>query len=266
MPATRRSVGVLSAVSVVALTAGLCAPAALADDGSGGPPVFFMTWDASGDSLDPFSYDPGQYGVPQFGTFILGGPAGPRERTGWRYQGVLNGESWGLEWDCVVNADPFVDATINVVNNSLSTQTFWVYMPLTISPPIGPATVMDGSVSAVVSDQNADGATLGTTATDPVYRAYIDPAFAQDPSAVVQTLWNPGYSLSAGSFSSNNDTNGFSNVLGPAANNQIAILLRFTLSPGDSASVTGIFEVQIPGPAGVVLLAGGMLIGRRRRR
>ena len=47
----------------------------------------------------------------------------------------------------------------------------------------------------------------------------------------------------------------------------IGILLDFDLTSGDSASFTAIFEVLIPAPAGLPLLAVlGLVAGRRRRR
>jgi hypothetical protein len=230
-----------------------------------------MTWDASGDQLDPFTYNPSEYGsiATTFGTWTLGGDpsgiGGPlRERTGWRYRGGLTNTAWNLTWDCVTNPDPYVDATINVTNTSSSTQTFWVYMPLLIAPPIPGGTLMDGWVSAVVSDQDFSGsALLSATATDPIYQGYIDTVALGNA-----TMWSPGYSLLAPPFGAANDNNSFLNLLGPAANTEIALRLMFQLSPGDSASVTGTFEIRpIPGPAGLSLLAiVGAVATRRRRR
>ena len=268
MPANWRNVNRFNAAGAVAVAAsGLFAVSASADNsGAGGPPIFLMTWEASNDAQGALEYNPFTLGSANFGTHILGGGAngegGPlRERIGWRTQGEMVDTQWTMSWDCVVNEDPFVDATINVTNNSLTTQTFWVYMPLNIAPSIPGSTRMDGFVSGVVSDQNFDGAMMGATAIDPVYQAYIDNANAA-------SMWNPGYALGAGPFNSSNDNLSFANQLGPGALNQIALRLRFDLSPGESASVTGPFEVQaVPGPAGFAVFAGlGALgFGRRRR-
>ena len=270
MPAIWRSVDRVHAASFFAITAiGLIAPIANADnDGSSGPPGFLMTWDASGDSLDPYQYDPSEYGSMQFGTWTLPGGTGwdpdaqSHVRTGWRYQGELNSTEWHMSWDCVANADPFVDATINVTNSSNSTQTFWIYMPLLINPAIVGPTTMAGSVSAAVSDQNFDGATLAATAVEPVFQGFVDTL--PQPNA---TIWNPGYSLSAPSFGAANDSSSFNNALGPPALTEIAVKLKFTLSAGDSASVTGTFDIQaVPGPAGLSAFAIFAAFGGRRRR
>lgn len=273
MPANWRNVDRCRAASfAVAAVFGLVASSAFADvGGTGNPPVFMMTWDASGDQLDPFTYNPSDWAhMPtEYGTWTLGGgPNGQggalREQTGWRYRGGLTNALWNLTWDCVANEDPFVDATINVTNTSNSTQVFWVLMPLNIVPSLPLGTIMDGDVSAVISDQNFSGAGLLSTAgADPIFQGYIDGAAV--PNA---TLWNAGYSLAAPPFGAANDMDNFDGLIGPAAINQIGIRLRFELSAGDSASVTGIFNVnQIPAPAGLSLLAVfGAVASRRRRR
>lgn len=266
MPANWRSVNRFIATGAIALTAfGVLVPAAMADNSGGNPPTFIMQWDASNDSLSPNTYNPALFGTLDFGTWVLGSndPSQPggylRERTGWRYQGGLENSAWNMSWDCVVNEDPFVDATINVTNTSAVVQTFWVYMPLAINPAIPGATNMSGSVSAVLSSNTFGGATLANNGVIPIYQGYID-------GNVVATMWN-NYSLNAPAFGSANDNSQFGVVAGPGANNEIALRLQFTLSPGDSASVTGIFEIQaIPAPAGLAVLTLAGLFGTRRRR
>jgi hypothetical protein len=166
-----------------------------------------------------------------------------------------------------VNQDPFVDATINVTNNSINTETFWIYMPLNIVPT-GPNALMSGSVAAALSSQSLDTpAQLATNGVDPIYQAYANPLFPQDPGAVERTLLNVGYTLNAAPGNSASDSDAFTNEAGPAVIiTDIAILLRFTLTAGDSASVTGIFEVLVPGPGGLAAFALVGVLGSRRRR
>lgn len=270
MPAmlkTRFQTGRLLVVSVAAL--GLCGYA-FGDIGGEGPaPVVNMHWDATGDAAGPVPYNPNDFATTptMFGTWNLGGtqsnPGPVRTQTGWRYRGGTAGidNAWTLAWDCVVNPDPFVDLTINVTNNTAFTQTYDMLMPLGIVPT-GPLTIMDGSVSAGLSSNSFFApAMLAATATDPVYQAYID-------GGLVKTLWNPGYTLNAAPLASAGDTNLFGPQGGPNALLTIGIRLKFTLSAGDSASVTGIFNIiPIPGPAGLSVFAiFGLMAGGRRRR
>jgi len=288
MPAIWRSFDRHHAAVVLAVASvGILAPASLADNTPPPPgtpaPAFMMTWDADQDNIpSPFTYDANEFAntATQWGTWNLGGTVGaggyvvdgaPRSRTGWRYRGdLVNQGSWSFSWDCVINEDPFVDTTINIQNNSNVTQTFWVYMPLNIAPPIVTNTLMSGSVSAVVSDGNpldGPGASLASNGVDSVYTAFIDPVVPQSPAAIARTQWNPGFSLNAVQFGSNSANASFANEIGPQALTSIALRLRITLSAGDSASVTGLFDIQpVPGPAGLSVLAlFGLATGRRRR-
>lgn len=269
MLANWRNVAQYSAASVIALTAMSWTSSAMADDVPGQEPNFIMIWEASADATSPLSYNPFELGTSLWGTHELGssdpnvGGGHHRFATGWRTTGGIENNLWSMTWDCVVNEDPFVDATINVTNTSDSVQTFWVHMPLNIFPPILGGTNMSGSVSAVVQASTFGGATLSANGLNPVYQAYID---GNEMLGAAQ-MWTSGYSLNAGPFGVANDSSSFMNLLGPDANVDIALTLRFDLSPGDSASITGIFQVEpIPAPAGLALLGLAGLVGSRRRR
>lgn len=250
-------------LAVTAAALGLVTMAKADTSGTGPAPTIQMTWDASGDTVNPFTYNPNDFATTStsFGQWTLTNQANGdvRTETGWRYRGGFVGSTYSLNWDCVINQDPFVDSTINVTNNSAATQTFWVYMPLNIVPT-GPGVVMDGSVSASLSSQSFfNPAMLAATGAESVYQAYIN-------GGIVKTLWNPGYSLVAAPLASAGDTTSFSGQNNPSLANQIAIQLKFTLSPGDSASVTGIFNIAVPGPAGLTAFAVFGLFGTGRRR
>ena len=266
MPVIWRNSLRYSAATVALGLSGLCSQASLADSTPTNPPNFMMFFDASNDNVsfpdgaesDPaYQYNPADYGTVHWNS----------TSEGWQYIGQRvgsdsNGDpAWTLDWDCTVNEDPFVDAQINVTNNSAVTQTFWVYMPLPINPPVGPFSQMNGSVSAALSSQGFTDATLAAQTGDSVYAAFID-------GNPVQTMWTDPYTLTALAGQSAGDSNNFSNQIGPGANAEIAIRLRFTLSAGDSATVQGIFDIQpIPAPAALPLVAAfGLLVGGRRRR
>jgi hypothetical protein len=99
-----------------------------------------------------------------------------------------------------------------------------------------------------VTNTASASATLSDDGLVSVYQAYID-------GGVVQTLLDPAYTLSCGTpFCSNSDNDGFVSVLGPGATTSIAIRLRFTLSPGDSASGTSVFNIDaVPEPVTAVM-------------
>src|SRR5690606_12806773 len=104
----------------------------------------------------------------------------------------------------------------------------------------------------------------GMYAGDPIYSAFID-------GAQQHSLMDAAYSLTASPFSSNSDTETFGMpmpLVGPDAINEIAVWLKFELSPGDTATVVGSFYVvPIPAPASLPLLAAmGLFAGARRRR
>lgn len=217
-------------------------------------PAFTMTWDATGDLLPSNTYDPAS-----FGSVTNNGDGS------FNYNGSLLGpdNAWSLTWDCDVDADPFVIANIVVTNNTAATQTFSLLMNLPISPAL-PNTIMSGSVSGTVTD-NTFGAGLATVAApvnDSIYTALIN-------NIGVMSLLNGTSVTVGGNFQSAPvGPEAFANTPGPglADGDLIGIELIFTLTAGDSASFTSIFEVVVPAPAALPLLMVVGLAGSRRRR
>jgi hypothetical protein len=171
-----------------------------------------------------------------------------------------------LTWNLSTDPDPFVTNIITVQNNTAFTQTYVLLVTLPIAPA-GPSTLIGGSIQGGLTS-DASAGTLSSSGTTAIYTAYID-------GVAVATLFDAPTSTSSGAFlSSSLGTADFGTPIpsaaGPAATTDIAIQLKFTLTPGDLASFTSIFVVEpIPEPTTIGLvslgLAGLALAGRRRR-
>jgi hypothetical protein len=219
-------------------------------------PDFTMTWWASGDGQDPETFDPADFGnVINHGDGLF------------EYLGGRSHDLWTLDWDALVDPDPFIDGQIVVTNNDSEFQTFFLLMTLNGITPVEEPSVMNGEVAATVTNNQLTGdATFRALEDDAIYSAYVDLVDIESDTPV-KTLWEYDYDLVAtGGLASESDDLAFGPEAGPAANDNIAILLRFELSPGDSASVSGVFNI-VPAPAALPALAVfGLLGGSRRRR
>ena len=167
-----------------------------------------------------------------------------------------------LQWD----ADPFVLNNILVTNTTDSTQTFsaFVGLPTTFPAP----NFISGNVSTSVIDGGRAGGTVAAIAGDSLYAAQID-------GATVATLQDFPFSLIAPGGGSNTASASFGPLLnGVPVTNYIGIQLRFSLTPGDSASFLSRFDVveSVPDPGSSVALVAialpfvvAMMRSRRRK-
>jgi hypothetical protein len=156
--------------------------------------------------------------------------------------------------------DPYVDAVFGVKNTLLVDQTFTFTFTSPVSPALTPSTLFQGTMSGSVT---ADG-TAGSLSTSGValYQGFID-------SDLVLEFYEDPYSLAAAAGESPEIpgvvTSGPQS--GPAADSTIEMTYTFTLSPGELASINGIFLVEVvPEPATMVLLGLGAVLLRRRKR
>ena len=172
--------------------------------------------------------------------------------------------------ECVAALGTGLSASAGVVSGSQSfynmsgssrTYTYYQYSP--VSGGSG-GTVMNGSVTATLTDLNGNGATLSSNpAGNPVYTATIN-------DVAVQTLWNSPFSYAVGQFLSGATAPAsFAGVPVPAGvpgDGNAGVVLRFTLSAGDAVSFAYTFNV-VPGPGALALLAcaGCATNGRRRK-
>jgi MYXO-CTERM domain-containing protein len=197
--------------------------------------------------------------------FPVGTQTGP---TTWNWNGNYQGTGWTMPaFDINIDLDPMVNAFIAFQNNTAVTNTYTIIVSLPVAP-IGPGSLMDGSVGGSVTDANGSGfAQVSSVGTTPIYQGLIDGAPA--PGA---GLLGPPYSATVG-VSGGTSAIGPASfgqpvpILGPSVSSTIGIQLHFTLTPGDSVAMTAFFRVEpIPAPAGLALLGLAGVLGSRRRR
>lgn len=183
--------------------------------------------------------------------------------------GTMSTSMWMWSWDSItLDEDPNVSSVGAFKNISGGTQNFIFSVSTPIAPPLA-STLYGGSTSVTYGDASNDG--LGGLSNDssgnPAYTGTIDgvgvlnmltalnltPAFAGDTTQTASEFQGlPGPTIP-----------------GPAANNTIGILHRFSLSAGDQATYNSSFQVvAVPEPGAIVLVTtalGGLLLLRRGR-
>lgn len=184
----------------------------------------------------------------------------------WSIGGTVNSASFGINFGLILDADPFVNNTFTLTNNTAVTQTYNVTVVLPISPVVPFPSSTFGTISGTLLDANNNGsATLTTVPGTALYGAFID-------GGLYQTLYNDPFTLNTPpipSASNTLPTQFFLFPTGqPGANTSIAIVNQFTLSAGDAMTMTSSFRLDpVPTPAaGGVLALGALAVARRRRR
>jgi hypothetical protein len=180
--------------------------------------------------------------------------------------GQWDNANWDFTWDMTVDLDPFINGVFGVTNNTGSTQTFILNVTIPVAPPVTPSSVMGGSVGGSVTDANNDGvATVANSGGSPLFDGLID------GSSVLSIIGSPyAYSAPFAGGTANIPATNVGlpgpTIPGPAALSTIGISHVFTLTPGDTVSLTSFFIVEVPEPASLGLLACGMaLVGLKRR-
>ncbi len=249
-------------VVVMALGVVIFAPPAVAGD----VPAFTLDWKTNDGSV---SYDWDHFGT-LYGLGMHQVTGNNQDWLGWRYEGNVVEVGWKLEWNCVFNdetggigAGAFVTANIVVTNNDAGIQKFSLLMTL----PTGPlgSLLERGSVVGTVTDLTQDDATVSAPAGGQIYAPMIDGV----PEAAGFLMIDPFSQSAGGSLASSPvgpATFGLPVPIATSVDSSIGIMLNFELTPGDTASFTSIFEVFIPAPSGLPVLAAIGLLGGRRRR
>jgi hypothetical protein len=165
-----------------------------------------------------------------------------------------------LQWDALIDPDPFINGTFSITNTANSTQTFTVNFTLDSTVQFAQS-LMNGAFAGTLNDANGDGsASIGRVAGSAgFYSALID-------GNLVRSLGSSAYSYSGAAFGSSQvGPESFDPVVGPALNATIGLQFRFTLSAGDSVSFSSLFNV-VPAPGAIALLGAAGCISSRRRR
>ncbi len=190
--------------------------------------------------------------------FELNGDGKYKLKGGFTQLGIMDGTANLLIEEIEFDPDPsvFYNTTLTNTTAGVQTYTLSIALPTAFAAP----NLIYGATTVGVIDNGMDGATLTSAAPTAVYQSIID-------GATVGTLLNDPFSLVAPAMGVNsiNATYGW-NPSNVPINMFMGITHTFTLTPGDSASFLSRFDVIVPEPAALSLLAiGGLLLMRRRR-
>jgi len=198
---------------------------------------------------------------------------------GWfHYEGELDGPGGGgdpaFEFDFTLdaNADPVVSGVVGVTNNLNVFQNFIFMFVQPATPQLLGSNMAWGSIGVTVSDGNSNSGAIvrhfNNNPAIPVYEAQIDGV--QYQTLLPPFPGSPPFPLTAPTNGSRTITNSFGPSFGaPPVLTDIAVILRFQLSPRDIAGVTLNFTV-IPEPSSWLLASLGALglafVSKRRLR
>ena len=189
----------------------------------------------------------------------------------WNLDGQMTVEGIRIEsWEILLKKDPYVINNIYVTNTTTSDQTFTLGTLLAI-PAFAYDRAIYSSLGVTATDSNADNnlkfeaVAVGPT-TLSVYDGQVNGASVlnMDPNnpfplpLTTADCGGPGCSAVSQNYVA-------MQALSPSIAYSIGLDYRFVLSAGDSAAVTGRFEI-IPEPSTALLVGLGLLgFGLRRR-
>lgn len=177
----------------------------------------------------------------------------------WEANKGMDLSSWSLSMD----SDPFVTNSFVITNTGATTQTYSITTIIGVSPVI-PNGVMNGTIGFSLTDNpgTALGAIFSTSGAS-IYTATID-------GNVARTLWNPTTAFNTTRPPSFATSTFFGPELAPESTDlSIGLMIRFSLTAGDTVAITSNFEVTpVPVPAAVWLFSSGLvaMVGVIRRK
>lgn len=177
---------------------------------------------------------------------------------------------WELsDWNITLDTDPFVSSAFGFKNTGAAA-TFTIIATLPIIP-VGPSSLMGGSTGGSITDSNFDGlGGISTVAGTALFTGMIDGVLVSPTAELHPDPYSLGFifpgqtvNIPALSFGLPGPT-----VPGPAAAVSIGIQNKFTLSSGDSISMTNFFVIEpvVPEPSTALLMGLGLtMLGVWRR-
>ncbi len=165
-----------------------------------------------------------------------------------------------IDWTVTGNQDPVVTGAFAVTNLANTPQIFELSMTVAADPTIIGGSFTGGSMGGSLIDITGNGATLSTVPGRPLYTALIDGVeFATMGDAPFSVTINDAFGAAV--VDPQRFGQPIPSMAGPDVLDSIAITLAFELSPGDAASITGVFVAEpVPEP-GTWLLAALALLG-----
>jgi hypothetical protein len=169
-------------------------------------------------------------------------------------------------YNMTLGYDPFLSASVDVVNTTAANQNYTLIFTLPLSTSILGGSRMGGSAQGGVTDANFDG--IGTVSTvgpgTALYNGQIDGVNVLPLFSAVTTIAVPF----AGGSASSSASAGLPGVTIPGPNvlASIGIMHELSLTPGDRTTFSSFFVVQpIPEPGTLSLLGIGALLLLCRR-